>query len=284
MVCRISVLCAILFISMCVYAFDSETIRMYELRSEVQANLYAGDDVVCEGEIQNLDFRLSDFQVASMNIYELMLLRNAVFAKYGFLFKNEIIFDHFEQFEWYVPRSEDVSELISDTDQWNIDLILYYENRLESCETESPEVDEIVGFWHGNDCVGSGWSKRYFFYPDGRFVFRESQMDGAARLRELSGEWYIDGNHLVLEADSVVYNMAGEIVEPYASMGSDYVIDNGELLYSELRPHDVFRLPLESYFEGGELEGYDYPVLPNMRIGYGGYWRMSADAQSEHLQ
>lgn len=281
---RISVLCAVLFISICVYAFDSETIRMYELRSSVQADLYAGDDVIYEGEIQNLDFRFSDFQVASLNVHELMLLRNAVFAKYGYLFQNEIIFGHFEQFEWYVPRREDVSELINETDQWNIDLILYYETRLESCETELPEEDEIIGFWHGSESVGSGYSDRFFLFTDGRFVFRESSMNGAARLRELSGEWYIDGNHLVLEADSVVYNMAGEIVEPYASMGSDYVIDNCKLVYSELRPHDVFRLPLEDYFEGGELEGYDYPSLSSMKIGFARYWRMAADPGREHLQ
>ena len=280
---RISVLFAVLFIFTCLYAFDSETIRMYELRSEVQANLYAGDEVVYQGEIQNLNFRLSDFQVASMNIHELMLLRNAVFAKYGFLFKNEIIFDHFEQFEWYVPKSEDVSELINETDQWNIDLILYYDDRLESAEAGLPGEDEIIGFWHGSECVGSGYSDRFFLFPEGRFIFRESSMNGAARLRELSGEWYIDGNHLVLETDSVVYNIAGEIVEPYASMGSDYVIDNGRLVYSELRPHDVFRLPLEDYFEGGEHVDYDYPVLPNMRIGYGRYWRMASDPDSEHL-
>jgi hypothetical protein len=256
---------------------------MYELRSEVEANLCVGDDVIYQGEIQYLDFRLSDFQVASMNVHELMLLRNAVFAKYGYLFQNEIIFNHFEQFEWYVPREEDLSELISDTDQWNIDLILYYEDRLESPEAEFPEEDEIIGFWHGSESVGSGYSDRFFIYPDGRFMFRESSMNGAARLRELSGEWYLDGNHLVLEADSVVYNMAGEIVEPYTSFGSDYVIDNGKLVYSELRPHDVFRLPLEAYFEGGELPDFDYSVLPNMRIGFCRYWRMAADPESGHL-
>jgi len=73
---------------------------MYELQSEVQADLYAGNDVIYEGDIQNLNFRFSDFQVASMNLHELMLLRNAIFANYGYLFKNEIIFNHFEQFEW----------------------------------------------------------------------------------------------------------------------------------------------------------------------------------------
>lgn len=284
MVCRLSVLCVILFLSMHGYGFSDEDLRMCEFRSEVQANLNAGDDIIYQGDIQILDFNLSDFQVSSMNLHELMLLRNAVFAKYGYLFQNEIIFDHFEQFEWYVPGSSDVSELINETDQWNIDLILYYENRLEPSTEDLREEDEIAGFWHGSECVGSGYSDRFFLFPDGRFIYRESSMNGAARLRELSGEWYMDGSHLVLEADSVVYCMEGEIVESYASAGSDYVIDNGRLVYSELRPHDVFRLPLEDYFEGGEHVDYEYPVLPNMRIGYSRFWRMSANPESEHLQ
>ena len=283
MVCRLSVICLILFFSIHGYGFSEEELRMYELRSEMQANLFAGDDVVYQGDIDILNFRLSEFQVSSMNAHELMLLRNAVFAKYGYLFKNEIIFNHFEQFDWYVPRSSDVSELINDTDQWNIDLIVYYESRLEPSEIELPGSDETVGFWHGNDCVGSGWSERFYLYSDGRFIFRENQMDGASRLRELSGEWYLDGSHLVLEADSAVFIVGGDIVEPYASMGSDYVIDNGEYVCSELRPHDVFRLPLSDYSQGGENEVNDYPILPSMRIGFDQYWRMAADPGSEHL-
>lgn len=280
---RVSVYILLLLLPMYVYAFNPYEISLYELRSKVQANLYVGDDVVYHGEIYNLNFRLSDFQVASLNVHELMLLRNAVYAKYGYKFNNEIILDYFEQFDWYEPISEDVSELFNDTDQWNINLILYYENRLESFETDLPGRDEIVGFWHGNDCVGSGYSDRFFLFPDGRFLFRENQMDGASRLRKISGEWYMDGNHLVLEADSAVFNLGGDIVEPYASMGSDYVIDNGEYAFTELRPHDVFRLPLEDYFEGGEHEDYDYPALPSVRIGFGQFWRLAVDPESEHL-
>jgi len=282
MVCRLSIICLILFFSIHGYGFSEEELRMYELRSEMQANLFAGDDVVYQGDIDILNFRLSVFQVSSMNAHELMLLRNAVFAKYGYLFMNEIIFNHFEQFDWYVPRSSDVSELLNDTDQWNIDLIVYFEDRLESSETELPGGNETVGFWHGNDCVGSGWSERFYLYSDGRFIFRESQMDGASRLRELSGEWYLDGCHLVLEADSAVFIVRGDIVESYASMGSDYVIDNGEYVCNELHPHDVFRLPLDDYSQG-ECETYDYPILPSMRIGFDLYWRMAADPGSEHL-
>jgi len=280
---RAILLSTILLLPMCVYAFDSEEIRMFELRSEVEADLYAGDDVVYQGTIDNLDFRLSDFQVASMNVHELMLLRNAVYAKYGYEFSNEIILEHFQEFDWYAPESEDVSELLNDTDLWNIELILYYEDRLESPEAGLPGEDEIVGFWHGSECVGSGYSDRFFFFPDGRFMFRESSMNGAARLRELSGEWYLDGSHLVLEADSARYIVSGEITEPCASIGSDFVIDNGESAYVELRPHEVFRLPLEDYFKGGKHEDYDYPVLPNMRIGCCRYWRMAADPESDYL-
>ncbi len=284
MAVRITLLCTILLLPVFGYAFDEETIRVYELRSEVKANLYAGDDVIYQGDIQILNFRLSDFQVASLNAHELMLLRNAIYAKYGYTFDNETILDHFEQFDWFEPRSNDVSELLNDTDQWNIDLILFYESRLESCETELPGIDEMVGFWHRHPYVASGWSERYFFYSDSRFVFRESQMDGAARLLELSGEWYIEGNHLVLAADSAAYIVGGKIVAPYASYGSDYVIDNGELAYNELCPHEVLRLPLADYTETGEPQGYGSVTIPVLRIGYNQYWRKEDDPERNYLQ
>ena len=283
MVCKLSVVLIILFSGIQVYGFSEVEIVLFEIQSEVESDLYAGDDVVYNGEIEKLDFRLSDFQLASLNTHELMLLRNAVYARRGYAFRNETILAHFEAFDWYEPEREDVSELLDETDMWNINLILYYEEHLESSDTGPLTAGEITGFWHGSESLGSGYSDRFFLFPEGRFVFRENQMNGAARLLELSGEWYLDENHLVLEADSAMYVINGEIEEPYASFGSDFVIDNGEPVYMELNPHEVFRLPLEGYFEGGEHEDYDYPLLPSMGIGRCRYWRMAADPNSAYL-
>jgi hypothetical protein len=281
MVCRVTVTCLVLFIVISAFGFTEGEIRRFETQTEVEADLYVGDEVVYYGRIDNLNYRLSDFQVASMNVHELMLLRNAVFAKYGYHFNNGVILEHFQEFDWYEPEHQDVSEMLSDTDIMNVELIRYYEDRLEASETESPTEPEMIGFWHGNDCVGSGYSDRYYLYADGRFIFLESTMNAAARLRELSGEWYLDENHLVLEADSAVYELGGEIVEPYASIGSEFCIENGEQVPTELHPHEVFRLPLEEYSNGGELE--DFELLPSVRIGYRTYWRMSADPENSSL-
>ncbi|MBN2585970.1 MAG: YARHG domain-containing protein [Candidatus Fermentibacteraceae bacterium] len=261
--------------------FDADEIELFLRRSEVKADLQAGYRAVYEGEIDNLDFRLTDFQVAFLDGHELMLLRNTVFARLGYIFRNETLLDHFRQFQWYGPEYDDVSPMLSDDDLWNIRLVRYYEDRIDHTVPGLPDEEGMAGFWHGSAAVGSGYSDRFLLFEEGKFVYRGSSMDGSSRLEELSGMWSLDGGHLVLDADSASYLLGGDIIEPYASWGSEYVIENGVRTEVELVPHRVFRMPLDgytnNYAECSGEEEYRHLTVPYVRIGFGGYWRISRD-------
>lgn len=254
-------------------------------RSEVRADLLAGLETVHEGTADNLDFRLGDLQLALLDPHELMLLRNTIFARYGYIFGNGSIAIHFQQYGWYEPTREDVSEFLTETDQRNIASIRYFEDHWDDPGPELPDRTGLSGFWHGNACVGSGYSERYLLFPDGSFIFRENSMDGSARLLEISGEWQMDGSHLILFADSAVYLQGGQIVEPYASVASDYLIQGGEEMQTVLDPPLTFRLPLDCYtadystYSGSEE--FEHLTIPYMMIGTGGFWRMHADPSFE---
>lgn len=186
-------------------AFTADEAELFERRSEVRANLHAAYDVICDGEKEILDFRLTD----------------------------------------------------------------------------------LTGFWHGSPSVGSGYSNLFLLFDDGSFVYRESSMDGSSRLRELSGRWLVEGNHLVLEADSAVFLEGGEIVEPYASWGSDYVIEGADMAGRTLIGMELLRLPMDgytsNYAESSGAEDYEHLTVPYMRIGIRGYWRMHRDPDMEGL-
>lgn len=268
-------------------AFTADETELFERRSDVRANLHAAYDMIYNGEKEILDFRLTDLQVALLDGRELALLRNAVYARHGRVFVSDDIREHFQSFEWYRPLHEDVSHELTETDLWNIRLIRHYEDRLEDDGSGPPEGTDLTGFWHGSPSVGSGYSDLFLLFDDGNFVYRENSMDGSSRLRELFGRWLVEGNHLVLEADSAVFLEGGEIVEPYASWGSEYVIGGADIAGRTLIRMEEIRMPMDgytsNYAESAGSADFEHLTVPYMRIGMGGYWRIDRDPDMERL-
>lgn len=245
----------------------------------IPIDLCVGDAIVYDGEIELLSSRLGDLQVASLTGKELMLLRNAIFARYGLAFEDDSIGNYFHAFPWYSPERDDVSHLLNETDLWNLQLIQFYESMLEPSIPEMPDEHEFAGFWHGGRVDVANYSQRYILYPEGRFMYIKSGYDGADRLLQLTGEWHLDGRHLVLEADSAVYLQGGIIVEePCMSYTSAFVIFDGEEMHLEISPAQTFRLPLDDYHpDWSEVRGDYICTMPFVRIGHCEYWNFAPD-------
>ena len=268
-------------------AFTDEELEMYERQSQVQGDLHTADSIITKGTIVDLDFTLSDFQLASLDAEQLVLLRNSIFARYGYTFSDSALTEHFMSFPWYAPAKDDVSEDLTPVDEWNFRRIRFYEESQTEDAGEMPDESHLVGFWHGSAAVGSGYSRRFFFFPDGRFIYRENSMDGSRRLIEISGEWKLRGSHLVLKADSLRYLQGGYIAEPYASYGSDFVIEAAEETGTALSPPEVFSMPMSdftvNYAASHPEADLDHLTVPFMGIGTGEYWRISSDPYADHL-
>lgn len=61
---------------------------------------------------------------------DLEILRNSIYAKYGYKFKREDLLNYFSQFSWYNPITRDMSEVynsMSDVEKYNIDFIKKHE-------------------------------------------------------------------------------------------------------------------------------------------------------------
>lgn len=61
---------------------------------------------------------------------ELEIMRNMIYAKYGYRFKRDDLFKYFSQFDWYSPNTSDasvVSDRMSSIEHFNIDFIKKYE-------------------------------------------------------------------------------------------------------------------------------------------------------------
>ena len=52
------------------------------------------------------------------------ILRNQIFAQYGYIFKSKDLAEYFDDKEWYTPLLDNVDSLLTDLDRGNIDTLL----------------------------------------------------------------------------------------------------------------------------------------------------------------
>lgn len=65
---------------------------------------------------------------------ELRIMRNEIFARHGYIFKSEDLKEYFASKEWYEPLYQDVTELLTESDKKNIQLIVEQEKSLNEEE------------------------------------------------------------------------------------------------------------------------------------------------------
>ncbi|KYH33285.1 hypothetical protein CLTEP_21430 [Clostridium tepidiprofundi DSM 19306] len=88
--------------------------------------------------IANKKFDLSTLlnaeDVQDLNDFQLSLLRNAYYAKHGYKFKMGKYSNYFSKYDWYIPKYDDVANMLCNTDIDNINLILKIEGNKKSEE------------------------------------------------------------------------------------------------------------------------------------------------------
>jgi len=65
--------------------------------------------------------------IAGMSKAEIRVLRNAIFARHGYKFKDKSLLQHFSQFSWYSPRYSDITSMLNDIEQKNIKFLKSHE-------------------------------------------------------------------------------------------------------------------------------------------------------------
>lgn len=71
---------------------------------------------------------LTDEDVRYKSKYELSIMRNEIFARHGYIFKtNKNMVEHFGRQSWYSPQYYDVTNMLSDIENYNVKFIKKYE-------------------------------------------------------------------------------------------------------------------------------------------------------------
>ena len=76
------------------------------------------------------DRKLQSSDMNGKSKKELEILRNMIYAKYGYRFKRDDLFKYFSKYEWYHPVTSDATDAysrMSSIEHYNIDIIKKYE-------------------------------------------------------------------------------------------------------------------------------------------------------------
>lgn len=206
----------------------------------------AGINIDIEKQINYMD-------LVNLTADELGILRNAIFAKHGYIFKTAKYSDYFSSFDWYEPVLEDVNSRLTKQDQLGITLIKKAERFSEKSIKLSDEEKGMVGLWHLGAGAGAGYSDIYRFYEDGTYKYTLSQMTMDEREIAHAGKWFILDGILYLRAEREGILAGGELVDAeHPGSGTDKEIIGAEY---KVRPLETFRaIELELDFDSDMIE------------------------------
>ncbi|WP_242939276.1 YARHG domain-containing protein [Tepidibacter thalassicus] len=110
--------------------------------------------LVLNGYEFNLTQIFKEDLLSTLDKDELIILRNAIYAKHGYIFTQKKYNDYFLQFNWYKPTSNNVSQLLTSVDHDNIKRIIQLEQVLEKLEFKSNKLGFSITFPHN-------WKNKY---------------------------------------------------------------------------------------------------------------------------
>lgn len=74
---------------------------------------------------------LSDDDVSNLKKGDLLIIRNAVYARHGYSFKNKALRIFFDAQDWYIPVNSDIKDELTETEKSNIQLLMAFEKNAE---------------------------------------------------------------------------------------------------------------------------------------------------------
>ncbi len=231
------------------------------------------------GEINLLKYTIDYLSIAVLDKASLRILRNCIYARYGYKFKETDLFEYFNKFDWYKPLHDNVDDRLTKIDKFNVKRILAFEG-IDKTQKKIMDPIDLVGVWQDTPVMPAGWSRRFIFYPDKKFRFIYSQMRELPEILSLFGNYQIKGNCLEVNIiEKVIMEHSDKTM--YSSMDGFQWVDQS---YKKVVLKNVkkFSFPITSVrkkvFTGYMgTEKFEREVI---NLGYEEYFRYYSDPDS----
>ncbi len=90
----------------------------------ISFNLYGEEKNLIFGDIKiELNNEISRNEISKLNLEDIAVLRNGIYAKHGYKFKKEKYKNYFQKISWYKPEYDDVEQKLFTIDRDNIEKI-----------------------------------------------------------------------------------------------------------------------------------------------------------------
>ena len=106
---------------------------IYTIKNTVKYNnndISSSTEFVSTNNIEDYmrDLSWTDIELSESDLYrfspkDLRLLRNAIFAKHGYIFNDQNLSKYFQKYQWYIPTSNNVYDELTATEKRNIQII-----------------------------------------------------------------------------------------------------------------------------------------------------------------
>jgi hypothetical protein len=192
------------------------TLQAYNDSMSEFLSLFNGGDAIKillgDKDILNIPYkRLSIFGLAHLNKDYLRLLRNMIYARYGYRFNSPDLSAYFSKFKWYTPSRNNVDNYLTMIDKQNIDRIQAFENMNENLPNIIWDTNNKVGVWDWSIAMAAGWSDRFVIYPTNQLEYYFSQMSPLQISYGMNGTYTIKGNVLEYRVTEIYIRNTGRI-------------------------------------------------------------------------
>jgi hypothetical protein len=204
--------------------------------------------------------RLDIFSLAQLNNQNLRLLRNMIYARHGYIFNSSDLVLYFSRFDWYNPKFDNVDDLLTDIDKYNIQLIQAFENRNENLL--NVVLNNPIGVWQDGPIMAAGWSCRFVIHQNNQLEYYFSQMRPIPLILGLNGNYSIKGNVLIYTVSQIYFLVNDSEINYSAGLG--YQWGNSAINTLILEKPIVYKFPITSIVTREIYEGLTRETL---RIG-----------------
>jgi hypothetical protein len=157
-----------------------------------------------------------ELDIAVLSKKDLRLLRNAIYARRGMVFKSEDLQRWFSRFPWYKPQFADVDDKLTWQDKVNIRMIQTYENAEPN---RNVTAADLIGEWQGGFPSPAGDVNNVSIRADGTIEFGYNTM-GPKAVRVTKGTYRIENGYLVVMIAEQTVALGGYFLEEGSTAGA----------------------------------------------------------------
>jgi hypothetical protein len=172
---------------------ETEMFKRYSKFSEIDTDPLKLKTVIGNGDISYFDTcYANDIQLGALSREELILLRNMIYAKYGYIFKDPLLIEYLKYFDWYSIGNDNNKIKISTREEYLLKRIESFEAPKNMDYPFNGKTTICQEFNGGADQAGA----KLILNKDGTFIYEMSEV--IRRVTEIKGNWKYDNKNLLL--------------------------------------------------------------------------------------